>query len=53
MASNMRIIGLALFALLFAVTPFYLLSSVVTPQLDQLQQTYGRVDEIAAGAVRQ
>lgn len=53
MVCNMRIIGLTLFVLLFAVTPFYLLNSVVMPQLAQLQQTYDHVDEIAVGAVQQ
>lgn len=44
----MRFFGLLLLALLFAVTPFYLLNSVVTPQLVQMQQAYGHADEIAA-----
>lgn len=49
----MRILGLLLLALLFAVTPFYLLSSVVAPQLVQMQQTYEHADEIAAQLAQQ
>jgi hypothetical protein len=44
----MRILGLLLLALIFAVTPFYLLSFMVTPQLTQMQQVYEHADEIAA-----
>lgn len=44
----MRITGFLLFALIFAVTPFFLLNAVVMPQLSQVQQIYSHADEIAA-----
>lgn len=49
----MRIFGLLLLTLLFAVTPFYLLSSVVTPQLVQMQQVYEHADEIVTQVAQQ
>jgi hypothetical protein len=47
-----RLIFLTLFVLAFAVTPLWLFSQLVLPQLAGLQSVYGNADATAQQAVQ-
>lgn len=49
----MRILGFLVLAFIFAVMPFYMLNSVVMPELVQLQEKYNNLDEVAAQVAQQ
>lgn len=47
----MKILGLLLIAGVFVVTPMVLLSTVLMPEIENMQYTYSHLDEIAAKSV--
>jgi hypothetical protein len=44
----MRLLSLGVFVAIFVITPMYLLSTVVMPELQSLQQTYSNAGATAS-----